>query len=928
MIFSKLTMLAQAGSDTYLNVALVRELDQLWHWAVLLLICLLILFFIGLMYFKDSVELPAGLTCTLVVLRLCALFALLIFFLNFEKRSERKIVKNSRVVMLIDTSQSMGLRDSDSTSVPATTSRIEYVVNELVEGDLIENLRRHHDVLVYRFDELPKPVEVASFEKIKSQEQAAPSVIAFEQMASSRNSLIKYALGAGLLFVFSVVLGGLFLVLRLTPRVAAHSSWALLASTILLIGAFCILAFGSLVHSNASAVLIGFNTITLVEVNQKNNASSDSSDLKKQAEPLINWQAELLPHGTETRLGEALRFLIEKENSSTLAAILVFTDGGNNAGIDPQLAAVAAVSAEIPIYFVGLGANQRPTNLRVVDIEAPTKVYPGDNFTILGLLRSHGFEGRTVNVELVSFREENGNPTAETFVDQQRVKLAEDGQEVSVRFEVSPTENGRTIYKLRVKPPEQDHDSRDNEKSVPVEVVDRKNRVLLLAGGPTREYRFLRNQLYRDKNTTLDVLLQSGEPGMAQESDNLLFDFPQTADEMFQYDCVVAFDPDWQSLDDGQIELLDRWVAEKAGGLIVVAGPVHTPQWSNQRRNKRIDIIRGLYPVAFYNQGSATLRLGRFGGDKSWQLDFTRDGREVEFLRLGDKASDSELAWSEFDGVFGYYAVKDPKPGARIYAYFSDPETSIDNESPIYLAGHFYGAGRVFFQASGEMWRLRAVDETYFEQYYTKLIRWSSQGRLLRDSSRGILMVDKDRCLLGDHISVRAILTNAQHLPLTDEEVDAFIIQPDSRRVQLKLLRVKNGAREGMYASQFTVLQEGDYRIELKVTSGDDDELLRSEVRVRLPDLEIENPQRHDSLMTEIAKQTEGFYFIGIEQAMNRDGSGTVPVHKLVESREQTSYLPGTPDGFFQKLLMYWLLALACGALCMEWTTRRLSKLA
>ena len=76
MIFSKLTILAQAGSGTYLDVALVRELDQLWHWAVLLLVCLLILFFIGLMYFKDSVELPAGLTCTLVVLRLCALFAL------------------------------------------------------------------------------------------------------------------------------------------------------------------------------------------------------------------------------------------------------------------------------------------------------------------------------------------------------------------------------------------------------------------------------------------------------------------------------------------------------------------------------------------------------------------------------------------------------------------------------------------------------------------------------------------------------------------------------------------------------------------------------------------------------------------------------------------------------------------------------------
>ena len=294
---------------------------------------------------------------------------------------------------------------------------------------------------------------------------------------------------------------------------------------------------------------------------------------------------------------------------------------------------------------------------------------------------------------------------------------------------------------------------------------------------------------------------------------------------------------------------------------------------------------------------------------------------------LGDSASASEQTWSSFEGVYGYYAVKYPKAGARIYTRFSDPDTALENEQPIYMAGHFYGAGRVFFQASGEMWRVRAVDDSSFDQFYTKLIRWASQGRLLRDSSRGVLLVDKDRCLLGDHIAVRAILADAQRRPLTDDEVPAQIVQPDGIRVPLKLRKVKDAARDGMYAAQFTAMQEGDYRVELRSPHSPEDELLTCEVRARVPALEIEKPERNDALLTEIAEKTGGHYFIGIDSVANRAGGGRSLAGQL-EPQDQETILPGKPDHRFQRLLMTWLMALICGVLSVEWLIRRLSKLA
>jgi hypothetical protein len=642
----------------------------------------------------------------------------------------------------------------------------------------------------------------------------------------------------------------------------------------------------------------------------------------------IDWKNELLPHGTETRLGESLRYLANKERGGPVSGIVVFSDGGNNAGIEHTAAIVAAREARIPVYTVGLGSSQRPRNVRVVDLEAPPRVYPGDKFTLTGYLQARGFSGRSVKIELASAPAASSEQS-ETFEEEQPVTLGEDGQVKSVKFEVAPSGEGRRVYKLRVIPPDQDHDSTDNEITATVDVVQRKNRVLLFAGGPLREFRFLRIQLYRDRDTTVDVLLQTGQPGISQEAHNLIFEFPTSVDELFQYDCIVAFDPDWDVLDELQVKALERWVAEKAGGLIVIAGPVYTPQWAGRtQRDTRTSTIKALYPVVFYSQTSATLNLGRFGGETAWPMSFTREGMEAPFLWLDDTAQDSETAWAEFDGVYGYYAVKDPKPGAHIYARFSDPETAIDNQLPIYMAAQYYGAGRVFFQASGEMWRLRSVDEAYFERYYTKLIRWVSEGRLLRDSSRGVLLVDKDRCLLGDQVAVSAMLNDPQQQPLKVEQVAAILVHPDRTRTPLSLRKVQGAAREGMYGGQFTALQQGDYRVELSVPESAENELLAREVRVRVPDLEIEKPERNDPLLQEIAQKTGGEYFVGVSAAMHRQGAGTAPVYDLLDAQDQETYLPGTLDKNFQKLLMTWLLGLICGVLFLEWLIRRLRRLA
>jgi hypothetical protein len=734
-------LLADATTRTSYELSRLQAYNERWHYLVLASFCALVVGFAVWMYRRDSVELKPGIGIVLLVLRLTALGGLLAFYFHLEKRTERKVVHNSRALLLVDTSLSMGLHDTTASAVPATPNRLQQVAGVLGDGKLVDSLREKHDVLIARFD--------SDLSRIATLSKLTPAA---ETAASDPSARVQ--------------------------------------------------------------------------------AGSDK--------PPVDWQAALSPQGSETRLGQSLRQLITDERATPVSAVIVFSDGGQNAGVDPSAGVAAAREAKIPIFTVGIGSDRRPANVRISDLVAPTRAYPGDSFHVTGYLQSEGLADRTVSVDLFSREATDGAKRDEGKLESsQRVTLGGRGEIVPVKFDITPQAAGRRVFSLRVKAPPEDSNASDDQQDVDIEIVDRKTKVLLIASGPTREYIFLSNLLQRatkpngeanEKEMIVDVWLQSAADNVSQDANKILAQFPSNPQELFDYDCIVAFDPNWRKLSSADVELLERWVAEKAGGLIVLAGPVQMDRWV---QDAKLAKIRALYPVEFHRRVSL-VEEGRYGSTTPWPIEFTREALEAEFLWLADSAPQSQQIWSDFSGVFGYYGVRGPKPGATVYGRYSDPEAALGSDRPVYMAGQFYGAGRVFYLGSGEMWRLRALSDGLFEQFYTKLIRHVSQGRLLLGSSRGMLLVDRDRYLLGNTVIVRAQLSDAQFEPLAAASVTLKVIRPDSTSEDLQL--PADATRKGMFAGQFTVLQEGTYRLELAVPEGGAEQLTRR-IQVKVPDL-------------------------------------------------------------------------------------------
>lgn len=788
-------------------------------WILPIVATVVLMLWVRALYRRDAEELPAWLGWLLTALRTAVFLTLFVVYLQPQWRTEREETHNSRVILLVDTSLSMGLNDAEAASEATALTRAQQVAQAFGQSELLDELRRVHDVVVLRFDE--QTGRVASLEK-RRPESGDPA--------------------------------------------AAREQW--------------------------------------------------------------DWPQLFTPVGTETRLGQALRQIVFDERNAPVSGIVVFSDGGQNAGPAPEAALELAREAKIPIFTVGVGSRHQPGNVRVYELECPERAHPGDPYTITGLIQAQGMAGQTVSVELYQRDAERSDKAAAagsgTPAGSQTVTLGADGEVVPVTFQVTPTKVGRQTVGLRVRAPQGDHNPNDNLREADLEVVDRKNRVLLVAGGPSREYQYLRTLLFRDKSILLDVWLQSSTGNASQESHAILSEFPSTREQMFAYDCVVALDPNWKVLTPSQVDLLEQWVAEQGGGLVTAAGPVYTGEaisgWV-QDSSPAMAKIKALYPVEFQRRFSL-LEGESYASQEPWPLDFTREGQEAEFLWLEENASENQRAWQRFAGVFSHYPVRGPKPGAIVYARFSDPRSAQGGELPVYLAGQFYGSGRVFYLGSGELWRLRQVNPAYFERFYTKLIRQVTQGRLLRQSSRGMLAVDRDRYILGNTVKIRAQLTNAQLEPLAAPEATLQVFAPDGRVQTLSL--AADPSRAGLFAGQLTVLQEGGYRLELPVPESN--ERLSRRLQVKLPDLERENPQLNSKLLQRIAEETQGAYFEGVSAALSRAEQGGLL--GLLKDRTKTIIRTAASDPRWEERWLRWMLGALCGLLFVEWTLRRLMRLA
>jgi len=616
-------------------------------------------------------------------------------------------------------------------------------------------------------------------------------------------------------------------------------------------------------------------------------------------EPEVNWQDALTPDSGETRIGESLAALLRKEANVPLAAAVVFSDGQSNAGLAIEAALEKAVQKQVAVHVVPFGSDAPPQNLSLAKLQGPERAYLEDSFPITAYIQGVGYPGRTLEVELMR-KKESDEGEAE-LIDTEPVTFKDD-EPTSVTFQQQLDEAGKYLYTVRIPIQENELIKEDNSQSTSVSVIDRKTKVLLFAGGPTREYQFCRIVLFRDKTIEVSIFLQTLMPGAHQEADHLLDSFPEPK-KLLEYDVIIALDPDFSRLSEEQITALRDWVFREGGGFVAIAGRHHTPSLV---RIRELNKIRELYPVTFGSDLEIVDLIER-DAKEAWALEFTEEGKTAEAIRIHDESEISREAWQTFPGVYRCFPTKQEKPGGMVLARFSDPRTQSELGLPIYMAEQFYGSGRCFYIGSGESWRLRRIDEKYYTRLWVGLVRHIAQGRMLRGSSRGFIMLEKESFSVGGTARIRANLRDNQLQPLLASEVNLQIISPSNNKSELVMKPDKN--RPGWFIGEIRIRESGIHRLTLWIPGSQ--EKLEKTLTASAPDLEFEDPRRNDELLNTLAEKTEGQRF---------EPKNLASLAEIIPDRSEVEIVSGIPITLWDRT---WVMFTAVALLCLEWIIRK-----
>ena len=445
-----------------------------------------------------------------------------------------------------------------------------------------------------------------------------------------------------------------------------------------------------------------------------------------------NWKRRQL--GKESRLGDGVERVLKDFRGSSLAAIVLFTDGNTTAGDDLPKAAREASRAGVPLYLVGLGDAWETPDLELTDLQAEDTITVGDRLVFDARLAAHG-QVPTEALPVILYEKVSGQ-----LVERGRITATPDraGNRVPVTVTYTPLEAGEKTFVLVAPTVPGETDVTNNRIERTVLVTDSKRvRVLYVEGYPRYDFRFVKVLLERESERSVGgkgvevkvILLNASKGWEGTDRSALSLDGFPTREELFAYDVVVLGDVDPKQLPRGQrgMQDLSDFVKVKGGGLLFLSGDHGTPL-------AYLDTpLADVLPVSPYVSTARPDNEGTL--IEGYRPRITPAGRQHPLFRFSPDEVEASNIWNRLQPLYWFATGYRRKPNAVVLAEHPDRPAeggAASEHHPLVLQA-FAGAGPVLFLGFDDTWRWRyRNDEEYFDRFWIQAMRVLSRSRLRR----------------------------------------------------------------------------------------------------------------------------------------------------------------------------------------------------
>jgi len=611
---------------------------------------------------------------------------------------------------------------------------------------------------------------------------------------------------------------------------------------------------------------------------------------------------------SKTAIGDALNYVDDQLGSLPLGGVLLISDGADNSGTDASIAARRFAASGVPVFTLGVGMPTLPNDVGIEGVLTTETILEGSVFTAQIRLVQAGFDNERVRLRVFD---------NELEIASREVILAPG--DITQRFEIelTPERDEAIVYRLEVElldraKANQERVLENNEyeflvDNTPKPALD----ILFIEGHPRNEYKFIQRAVRGDKSLRLATYLRTGPEKFYRqgiESPTELSDgFPRERDALFEYEAIILGDIEQEFFDAEQLALLEEFVAERGGGLLlsgrVDEGFIGTPLASIAPVNL---VEESLLPQPL--QGG--IRRGDHPTGALFSPRLTAAGRISPLLRLAAEEAANRDFWSQLPPLQGVYVSGRIKPGASVL--LEHPSLEYQNQPLPIIVSQRFGSGRSMSVATASTWRwqmmLPVADQTQ-EKLWRQLLRWLAVGA----KERITLSFDRESYNVGDTIRVEATVRDASYN--ADNDATLWLQREDPLGALSDIPMQWLIKEEGVYSAEFLAEDVGVNNLRIDVTSaageGRAENAEASASLVVTPSLrEYSNPGLDAGILQRLADTTGGDYAT-IDNAAS-----------LISS------IRNTPNAYSKEVMTDlwdspWLLGLLILLLCLDWTLRR-----
>lgn len=473
-------------------------------------------------------------------------------------------------------------------------------------------------------------------------------------------------------------------------------------------------------------------------------------------------------------------------SNQNIGALVLVTDGIYNKGADPRK---LSEKLGYPVYVIALGDTNEIRDIAIQKIEHNQVAYSGNNFPVEVVISSKKYSGQEVSVSLLR----NGIEKAK-----QMIKITSDDFLTTCSFSLTAEQSGLVNYTARVSVQEGEKNTVNNTQKFVIEVIDNREKILLLANAPHPDISALREAIA----TSITYDLEYG----------LIENFKQP---LKAYSLVIMH---------GQSSAHAQIIAECRNSGI--------PLWMiNPRSTETIPGVKINGALSRYNDSEPFL-------NSSFGLFSISDGLKNLIKKLPAVKT-----------PFGNYALAN---GAN--SVIQQRIGSVETENPILFFNQVNGLKTAAFIGDG-LWRWKMRDFVEHGNYnlFNELISKSIQFLAIK-SDKSFFRVNAQKLINeNEAVELSAEVYNKSYELITDPDVSLTLTNADGKKFNYTF-----GKTTGLYKLNLGLLTPGEYKFEAFVKIKDELFTKNGLIIVKEVVAERINTVANHQLLYQIVSQTGG----------------------------------------------------------------------